>query len=126
MKRALTMSILPCCMAVLCGMAALSGCATRALPAARLLPESRFTQAIVVGQTTKAQLQAALGPTTMLTFASGYEVWLYKAAAADLPATSQSSEREVELVILFDPGGVVKKTRRRDPAPPPASAPAQP
>ena len=111
MKRVLSMWILPCCMAALCG------CGTRALPAARLLPESRLTQAIVIGQTTRAQLQAALGPTTTLKFASGYEVWLYKAAAAGLPVSGQPGEREVELVILFDPGGVLKKIRRREPAP---------
>ena len=99
--------------------AALCGCASP--PPAPSLPESRLAQVLVVGQTSKAQVQAALGPAAKaLAFDSGYEVWLYPVAPAlPPPAGAKPGERDAELVILFDRNGVLKKTRRREPAPPP-------
>ena len=58
---------------------------------------------IVIGRSTKADVRAALGPTTTVAFASGYEVWVYR-----LPNT-----RTGEFVVLFAPSGVVAKTRVR-------------
>lgn len=63
--------------------------------------------AIAVGKTTQAEALAALGPTTEIRFDSGYAVWVYRARAAEPDAD------RAELVILFAPSGVVKKTRLR-------------
>lgn len=66
--------------------------------------------AIVAGKSTKADVAAALGNGTVVKFDSGYEVWVYRAKAykpaVDAPGTN-------ELVVLFSPSGVVKKTRIR-------------
>ena len=68
--------------------------------------------AIIPGTSTKADVAAALGPGTVVKFDSGYEVWVYRAKAykpaVDAPGTN-------ELVVLFAPSGIVKKTRIRTP-----------
>jgi hypothetical protein len=62
--------------------------------------------AITVGRSTKADVRAALGEAVVVDFATGYEVWVYKERPRDkAPAT--------ELVLLFDPSGVLAKTRIR-------------
>ena len=63
--------------------------------------------AVVQGTSTKAEVAAALGPATVVSFDSRYEVWVYrdKPARAVVPGN--------EFVILFTPDGVVKKTRTR-------------
>ena len=63
--------------------------------------------AIVVGKTTQAEAMAALGPATEIHFDSGYAIWVYRARAAE------SDADRAELLILFAPSGVVKKTRIR-------------
>ncbi len=68
--------------------------------------------AIIPGTSTKADVAAALGPGSVVRFDSGYEVWVYRAKAykpaVDAPGTN-------ELVVLFAPSGIVKKTRIRTP-----------
>jgi len=68
--------------------------------------------AIVTGKSTKADVAAALGTGAIVKFDSGYEVWVYRAKAykpaVDAPGTN-------ELVVLFTPSGIVKKTRIRTP-----------
>lgn len=59
--------------------------------------------AIMPGQSTKADVRAALGETLAIRFDSGYEVWVYR-----LPNT-----RTGEFVVLFAPSGHVAKTRIR-------------
>jgi hypothetical protein len=74
-------------------------------------PGSSFTtisardarSAITIGRSTKADVLAALGKTAVVSFDSGFEVWVY-----------QFSKNEY--VILFAPSGIVAKTRIR-PAP---------
>lgn len=83
---------------------ALAGCATDTAPAGVQVPEQRLREAAVPGQTTKAQLLAAFGPTTHVRFDSGFESWLYQVAAPGGQFT--------EMVILIDPQGVVSKVRR--------------
>lgn len=62
---------------------------------------------LVPGQSTKAQVAAALGAATVVHFDSGYEVWVYQ-------QKDPRADREPdELVVLFSPAGVVKKTRVR-------------
>ncbi len=65
-------------------------------------------QAVTVGQSTKAQVRAALGPATVVKFDSGYEVWVYRG-----PEVANARREPDEFVILFSPAGVVKKTRVR-------------
>lgn len=63
---------------------------------------------VLPGQSTKADVQAALGNTTEIKFDSGFEVWVYRAK----PATTSPGGR-AEFVVLFTPAGIVKKTRIR-------------
>ena len=64
---------------------------------------------ITAGKTTKADVRATLGEAKVITFDSGFEVWVYKGRyAADVPA-------QAEFVVLFAPSGVVKKFRMRPP-----------
>ncbi len=80
-----------------------------------------LAQRIVVGQTTKTELDAAFGAAPAVKFGSGDDIWVYQDRAAD-PASarrhrvatllaSAMSSRAQELVILFDRAGVVKKYR---------------
>jgi hypothetical protein len=87
---------------------ALAGCVSTPAPPGTLVPEERLAQSVTPGQTTKANLLAAFGPTRTVRFDSGYEVWLYQSPAA--------GGRFAEFVILVDPAGIVSKTRRRAPA----------
>jgi hypothetical protein len=101
---------------------ALAGCASPMdeREARNALPEFRTAgmsmqaakDAIIPGKSTKADVTAALGPGTVVKFDSGYEVWVYRAKAykpaVDAPGTN-------ELVVLFAPSGIVKKTRIRTP-----------
>jgi len=85
----------------------LAGCATAPAPVGTAIPAARLDAAIVPGQTTRAQMLAALGPTKFVHFDSGYEVWLYQSPA--------DGGKFAEFVVLVDPAGVVSKMRRRAP-----------
>ena len=63
--------------------------------------------AVAIGQSTKAEVLATLGPATTLRFDSGHEVWVYRGKPLRAPATT------AEFVILFAPSGTVQKTRVR-------------
>ena len=63
--------------------------------------------AVVIGQSTKADVLAALGPATIIRFDSGHEVWVYRGKPLRAPATG------AEFVVLFAPSGTVQKTRIR-------------
>jgi outer membrane protein assembly factor BamE (lipoprotein component of BamABCDE complex) len=94
----------------------LPGCATQRVADGTELPLERIEQAVIAGQTSKAQILAALGPTTNVRFDSGYEVWLYNFRPQGMaPATDSGLATDGEFVILFDPQGIVRKTRRREP-----------
>jgi hypothetical protein len=68
-------------------------------------------EAVKPGVSTRADLLAALGETSMVRFDSGYEVWVYRFAVAD-------SKQQGEYVVLIAPSGLVAKARTRLPAPP--------
>ncbi|MBE0614216.1 MAG: hypothetical protein IH604_11160 [Burkholderiales bacterium] len=108
--------------------------------AANTVAARKATDAVVVGRSTKADLIATLGKTTVVSFDSGYEVWVYQIIGdriTEETATRASwverilhsgSEQETsrgrsEFVILFDPSGTVTKTRIR---PAPAAGRKQP
>ena len=90
----------------------LTGCAGLNAPAAPPFRNPALTlpsaQALVVpGQSTRRDVADALGPATVVTFDSGFEVWAYRThRPGDASATN-------ELVILFGPSGTVRKTRLR-------------
>ncbi len=87
-------------------MAMLAACGTRAPLAAKTIPYATLEHSVIAGQSSKAQVLAALGPSTALVFDSGYEVWMY--------AYPLGSGGQGEYVILFAPDGRVSKTRRRE------------
>lgn len=64
---------------------------------------------VVAGTSSKADVIAALGSGNVVSFDSGFEVWVYRAKAAGTATDS------AEFVILFAPSGIVKKTRIRPP-----------
>jgi hypothetical protein len=95
----------------------------------KLIPADRAKDAVAIGKSTKADVIASLGETLVISFDTGFEVWVYR-LAKDTPAkaaltqriTRSGSEKEgtttAEFVILFAPSGLVAKTRIR-PAPQP-------
>lgn len=95
--------------AILFAALALGGCATGSNEPGKIVPEDRFSQAVVPGRTTRAELLAAFGPTKTVSFDSGMEAWLYESEAG--------AGRHTELVLLLDRAGVVQKMRRRAPYP---------
>jgi outer membrane lipoprotein SlyB len=120
-------------LAVLCALSVI-GCATQrtVMPSAvvtsqqsKPIPAARVKDAVVVGQSTRADVVAALGEPLVIRFDNGFEVWVYRladdtggsAAAARRMAVSRSERpgpgTSAEFVILFPPSGVVAKTRIR-------------
>ena len=95
----------------------LSGCAvlqppaseeSRPLGPAEVRSAQAAREAVAIGKSTKADVRAALGEAIVVDFDSGYEVWVYRErlrAKMPPPAT--------ELVLLFDPSGILSKTRIR-------------
>ena len=65
------------------------------------------SETVPIGQSSKQDVMAALGPGTVVRFDSGYEVWVYRKN----PLRSEAAN--AEFVILFAPSGIVKKTRIR-------------
>ncbi|MCJ0762905.1 hypothetical protein [Variovorax terrae] len=97
----------------------LAGCAAPS-PAADGRPEPVFrdpamsmqeASGLVPPGTTRAEVLAALGSAGMIRFDSGFEVWVYPAAAR------QRAAGQAEFVVLFDPAGIVRKTRLRPATP---------
>ena len=86
----------------------LAGCAASPVPPGTQVAEERLASTVVPGRTTKGELLAAFGPTRNVVFDSGYEAWVYQSPAG--------GGRYSEFVILIDPRGVVRKTRRRAPS----------
>ena len=108
------------CASLIAG-ASLGGCAGPGAPgrpgaevpkAATLAPPS--AQALViVGQSTKADVRDALGSAAQVQFDSGWDVWVYR-----WRGPQRTSRGDWELVILFGPDGIARKTRLRPPFPP--------
>ncbi|MCS0661007.1 hypothetical protein [Massilia terrae] len=97
--------------ALFLALAMLAGCATRTALEGTVVAPDRSAQ-VVPGQSTKAQLLATLGKTdAAVSFDSGYQAWMYQVPA--------DGGRYSEFVVLIDPQGMVRKTRRRPPELPP-------
>jgi hypothetical protein len=76
-------------------------------PRKKVIAPDRGQDAVAIGKSTKADVRAALGETLVISFETGYEIWVYRLANAPT----------AEFVILFAPSGIVAKTRRVLPAP---------
>ena len=63
---------------------------------------------VVPGKSTKADVVAALGTAIVISFDSGYEVWVYR-----WPGSDKTTRAASELVLLFDPSGLATKARVR-------------
>lgn len=83
----------------------LAGCATQAPQPGTVVAADRFSQLVVPGRSTRAELLAAFGPTRLVVFDSGYETWVYAANAG--------GGRSEERVVLLDRDGIVRKLRVR-------------
>lgn len=95
---------------------ALAGCALAPRESSQgLVAPQRVDSVAVVGASTGAQLRAALGePASVIAFDSGFQVWRYVLPGA-LPGATPRSDGSMppgEYVLLFDGGGVLRKTRR--------------
>jgi len=64
--------------------------------------------ALDIGESTRADVRAALGEAVVVGFDSGYEVWVYRERAPEKEPAAKA-----ELVLLFAPSGVLAKTRVR-------------
>ena len=104
------------------------GTTATATPAS-IISADNARDAITIGKSTKADVIAALGKTTVISFDSGFEVWVYQ-IKGDTPTkiswweradSGKRSPGKTEFVVLFAPSGVVAKTRIR-PAPAPGEA----
>jgi hypothetical protein len=107
--NALRMAFAIACAAIAAGCAMQASTTPSAVvtsPRAKIVATQRVKDAVVIGESTKADVVAALGETLVIRFDNAYEVWVYRLA----------EDRRGEFVILFEPSGVVAKTRIR-PAP---------
>ncbi len=103
---------------------------TTGTAAANTISAHNARNAITIGKSTKAEVIAALGKTTVVSFDSGFEVWVYQITGAGVSAEiapranwlerilQAGSEKELsrgrtEFVVLFAPSGIVAKTRIR-------------
>ena len=112
--------------------ACIAGCATPVSPTApsavvtplrtKVIPADRARDAVAIGKSTRADVIAALGETLVISFDSGFEVWVYRLAGemfgkgrqgARSDREREDESRAGEFVVLFAPSGVVVKTRIR-------------
>ena len=95
-----------------------AGCATPPSTAGGIASARDAQAAVVTGKSTKAQVEAALGKALVVSFDSGYEVWVYRErpAPAGFSLFAPPPKEKAELVLLFEPAGVLKKSRVRVPA----------
>ena len=95
--------------AIVLACALLAGCATPPPPKPAATPSPRGMLSLLsVGKSTKSDVRAALGEGTVVNFDSGYEVWVYRQPAVEKPPAPAG-----ELVLLFEPSGILSKTRVR-------------
>jgi hypothetical protein len=71
--------------------------------------------AVVVGRSTRADVNAALGDTLAIRFENGYELWLYRLTGQPVGGRGRSRVpgESAEFVVLFGPSGVAVKSRVR-------------
>jgi hypothetical protein len=101
--------------------AACAGCASTGNGAVTTLTQEHAARIIVIGKSTRADIENAFGNTTVTRFANGYELWLYQVgyskAVDSVPYVNllvSSADNKRELSILSDRNGVVKKYQLMD------------
>ena len=101
-----------------------AGCAATGNGAATTLTRERAAQAIVIGTSTRADIERAFGRADVTRFANGYELWLYQVGCAKavdgIPYVNlvvSSADNRRELTILFDRTGIVRKYQVLDRTP---------
>jgi len=103
--------------AILAATALLAGCALLQPPPkpadaplglGEVLSAPTAENALTLGTSTKADVRAALGEAVVVDFASGYEVWVYRERRQE-----KSAAPSAELVLLFEPSGILTKARVR-------------
>ena len=72
------------------------------------VPEAALLAHAQPGVATSAGMAASFGPARVQRFANGYQVWQYRLDRKGL--------RPAELVLLFDPAGVLRKLRLHEPS----------
>lgn len=92
----------------------LAGCTVQPQRPAPPFRDARLTvdaasQALIAGRTTRQEARALLGEPEAVPFATGWEAWVYR-------GKDERGPRE-ELVLLFDPAGVLTKLRVRPAGP---------
>jgi len=100
--------------ALLAACALLAGCAVLQpppKPAPPTFSAAAAADALVIGKSTKADVLTALGEGVVVDFPSGYEVWVYRERRQE-----KSAAPAPELVLLFEPSGLLAKTRVRQAA----------
>lgn len=122
MHHLLTRAAALACASALC---ACAGVGSNGAVAARSQSAERAAPSLRIGQSTKAEVAAALGSATVTTFSSGYEVWVYTddvtfpKLVAYLPIVGtvagaiEMASKHRELAILFGPDGKVKQFEQR-------------
>ena len=81
--------------------------------ASRNITPQSARDAVSIGTSTKAQVEGALGKPIAIPFDTGYEMWVYR-----WPGAEPTARAATELVVLFEPSGVLKKVRLRPGYPP--------
>jgi hypothetical protein len=116
MKAHPTMTRACRCIAAFVLATAFAGCAATGNGAVTTLTQQGAARTIVVGKSTRADIEAAFGRANVTRFANGYELWLYQVgyskAVDSMPYVNlvvSSADNKRELSILFDKDGVVKK-----------------
>ena len=87
-------------------------------PRMKVIAADRMKDAVAIGKSTKADVKGALGETLVISFDTGYEIWVYRLAndaqrIARMGSRKAEREATAEFVILFTPSGLVSKTRIR-------------
>jgi outer membrane lipoprotein SlyB len=94
--------------------ACVGGCATQTPNAGNIASAHEAQAAVTPGKSTKADVEATLGKAIAVQFDSGYEIWVYREQSAAAGWYARPSRQRAELVLLFEPSGVLKKSRIRD------------
>ena len=99
----------------------LAGCASTGVGTLTPVADNALALHIQAGSTTREQLRLALGSAAVVSFDSGYEVWVYKNQEGApkllryVPVVGLGAAlvptRTRELVVRFGPDGVVRKVR---------------
>jgi hypothetical protein len=87
--------------------------------------DTQFQSTVILGQSTKTDVEKGLGKTKSIHFDSNFEIWIYRyqgtmgvAKSCDGPSlfsilSASPDTNFCELIILFNPAGIATKSRTR-------------